>query len=158
MIDKQELRLYAERASKPYAGRDLAESASIDALYRVGFSSLATPAAILALLDELEACKADAERIERNRDMWKAQCAEQARKLERHVPLYEAINKAAGELRGWWAINICIEKECASVEVVEPGGATHSDFPTNNERLDYTVCDALDYALSKARAMDGKDG
>jgi hypothetical protein len=62
VIDKQELRLRADRASKPCQGESLEICANIDALYRVGFASLATPAAIIALLDELEACKADAER------------------------------------------------------------------------------------------------
>lgn len=61
-VDKQELRRRAERASNPCEGESLKSCANIDALYRVGFASLATPAAIIELLDELEACKADAER------------------------------------------------------------------------------------------------
>lgn len=109
----------------------------------MGFIAAAKPDAILSLLDELE-------RLERNRDMWKAQCAVQAGQLERHVPLYEAINKAAGELPDGWEVVVRVEHEGGSVELVGPLGETYTDFPTNNERLDYTVCDALEFAVEKA--------
>lgn len=77
MIDKQELRRLAE-AIESNQHETIGEAENLIWEFEVA----ANPVAILALLDELEACKADAERIERNRDMWKAQCEEQQRVLE----------------------------------------------------------------------------
>lgn len=59
MIDKKELRLYAERASKPCKGETLESCANMDALYQLGFRSRATPLVVIDLLDELEKVDAD---------------------------------------------------------------------------------------------------
>tara|TARA_Y100000815_G_scaffold176204_1_gene160426 strand:- start:4169 stop:4528 length:360 start_codon:yes stop_codon:yes gene_type:complete len=65
---------------------------------------------------------------------------------ERRVPLYEAIERACGELPDGWAIMLCAEHHAGTVELYGPDGS-REEFPTNNERLDYTVIDALEHAL-----------
>lgn len=65
--------------------------------------------------------------------------------MDRHVPLYEAINRAAGELPEGWEIRLCVEHHAGWVELIGPDGK--KDFATNNERLDFTVTDALEHAL-----------
>lgn len=65
---------------------------------------------------------------------------------ERYVPLHEAIQRAAGELPEGWEIRLCIERHGGAVELIGPEGT--EDFDTNNERLDYTVIDALEAAMA----------
>lgn len=65
---------------------------------------------------------------------------------ERRVPLYEAIERACGELPDGWSIMLCAEHHAGTVELYRPDGS-REEFPTNNERLDYTVIDALEHAL-----------
>ena len=69
---------------------------------------------------------------------------------ERYVPLHEAVQRAAGELPEGWAIQLYIERDGGGVELIGPDGT--EDFATNNERLDYTVIDALEAAMSAKEA------
>lgn len=68
--------------------------------------------------------------------------------LESKVPLYEAVERACGELPDGWAITLQMENGAGWVELYDAEGNQVEDFPTNNERLDYTLCDAVDAALS----------
>lgn len=84
--------------------------------------------------------------------------AEEVLKLRRRIaelesvpPLYTAVEEAAGALPNGWEIRLCIELGAGSVELFDPDGV-ESDFATNNERLDFTVKDALDAALSVHKA------
>lgn len=61
-IDKQELRILAEAACDVEAGRRVAWS-QVEA--KQAFIAAANPSTVLALLDELESCKRDAERMKR---------------------------------------------------------------------------------------------
>lgn len=173
MIDKQELRNKAYMAAFICCGNTTTGGEYAGQVERICCGDpdetgddVSIPAVdLIALLDELEACKADlrkaqddADRTGHNRDMWKGQCAQQARQLERHVPLYEAINKAADKLPDGWEICLRVERDGGGVEVVGPQGEIYTDFPTDNERMDYTVCDALEYAIEQDQAMGGKDG
>lgn len=72
-------------------------------------------------------------------------CDELRAEVERYVPLHEAVQRAAGELPEGWAIQLYIERNGGGVELIGPDGT--EDFATNNERLDYTVIDALEAAL-----------
>lgn len=65
--------------------------------------------------------------------------------LDRQVPLHDAIQRAAGDLPEGWEIRLCVEHHAGWVELIGPDGT--EDFATNNERLDYTVIDALEHAL-----------
>lgn len=69
------------------------------------------------------------------------------RALDRQVPLHDAIQRAAGELPNGWEIRLCVERDAGWVELYDPDGNDIEDFATNNERLDYTVIDALEHAL-----------
>lgn len=71
-------------------------------------------------------------------------------KVERYVPLHEAIQRAAGELPEGWEIQLCIERHGGGVDLIGPDGA--EDFATNSERLDYTVIDALEAAMAAKEA------
>jgi len=66
---------------------------------------------------------------------------------DRRVPLYEAIERACGEIPDGWSIQLCIERWAGWVELRDADGVQVVDFATNNERLDYTVIDALEHAL-----------
>ncbi|MFP5340240.1 MAG: hypothetical protein ACLGIW_17390, partial [Gammaproteobacteria bacterium] len=70
--------------------------------------------------------------------------------VERYVPLHEAVQRAAGELPEGWAIQLYIERNGGGVELIGPDGT--EDFSTNNERLDYTVIDALEAAMAAKEA------
>lgn len=70
--------------------------------------------------------------------------------VERYVPLHEAVQRAAGELPEGWAIQLYIERDGGGVELIGPDGT--EDFATNNERLDYTVIDALEAAMAAKEA------
>lgn len=65
--------------------------------------------------------------------------------LDRQVPLHDAIQRAAGDLPEGWEIRLCVEHHAGWVELIGPDGT--EDFATNDERLDYTVIDALEHAL-----------
>lgn len=62
------------------------------------------------------------------------------------VPLYEAVERACGELPAGWSIQLCMENGAGWIELYDSEGNQVDDFPTDNERLDYTLIDALDYA------------
>lgn len=81
--------------------------------------------------------------LEAERDQYRAE-------VERYVPLHEAIQRAAGELPEGWEIQLCIERDGGGVELIGPDGT--EDFATNNERLDYTVIDALEAAIAAKEA------
>lgn len=68
--------------------------------------------------------------------------------LENAPALYQQVQRAAGDLPDGWEILICIEKGGGSVDLVDPDGLV-LEFATNNERIDYTVSDAVDHALSE---------
>jgi len=68
----------------------------------------------------------------------------------RYVPLHEAVQRAADELPEGWAIQLYIERDGGGVELIGPDGT--EDFATNNERLDYTVIDALEAAMAAKEA------
>lgn len=69
--------------------------------------------------------------------------------LESKVPLYEAVERACGELPNGWTIELHMERGAGWVELYDVEGVEVKDFPTNNERLDYTVGDAIDAALAQ---------
>ncbi|MCO7557486.1 hypothetical protein [Metapseudomonas otitidis] len=62
------------------------------------------------------------------------------------VPLYEAIEDACALLPYGWLIEVCAERDGASVTLHDSSGEK-VNFPSNNERLDYTVNDAVEFAL-----------
>ncbi|WP_298187769.1 hypothetical protein [uncultured Pseudomonas sp.] len=68
--------------------------------------------------------------------------------LDSKVPLYEAVERACGSLPDGWKIEIHCEQGAGWVELYDDCGVICDGFPTNNERLDYTVNDAIDAALS----------
>ncbi|WP_138410756.1 hypothetical protein [Stutzerimonas nosocomialis] len=76
-----------------------------------------------------------------------AKVAELERDADQHVPLYEAIQRAASELPDGWFIQLCVEQGGGGVELYD-NGVQVEDFPSDNERLDYTVIDALEAALA----------
>lgn len=90
--------------------------------------------------DDVEVVKAtDYDMLAAERDKLRAAVAQ-------YVPLYEAIQRAAGELPEGWEIQLGVERHGGWVELIGPGGA--EEFDTNNERMDYTVIDALEAAMS----------
>lgn len=92
--------------------------------------------------------KPKAERLSLEVAELRQQLAEANARLEKHVPLYEAVNRAAGELPEGWSICLNVERFGGGVELFDQGGNQVEDFPTDNERLDYTVNDAVDAALA----------
>ena len=70
--------------------------------------------------------------------------------LESKVPLYEAVQHACGSLPDGWKIEIHCEQGSGWVELYDDCGVLCDGFPTDNERLDYTVNDAINAALSTA--------
>ena len=67
------------------------------------------------------------------------------RAMDRQIPLNDAIQRAAGELPQGWEIRLCVERDAGWIELIGQDGT--EDFATDNERLDYTVIDALEHAL-----------
>ena len=59
--------------------------------------------------------------------------------LESKVPLYEAVERACGSLPDGWKIEIHCEQGSGWVELYDDCGVLCDGFPTDNERLDYTV-------------------
>ncbi|MDW3712894.1 hypothetical protein [Pseudomonas sp. 2023EL-01195] len=75
---------------------------------------------------------------------------------ERDVPLHAAINRACGELPDGWSIEVNAERDGAWVALLN-AELEVVEFPTNNERLDYTVNDAVEFAiLSTRQAEEGE--
>lgn len=72
------------------------------------------------------------------------------------VPLYEAVERACGELPEGWSIQLCMENGAGWIELYDDCGVHCDDFPTNNERLDYTLNDAIDAAIAAAHLLDGE--
>lgn len=71
-------------------------------------------------------------------------------RLNEAPKLYEAVERACGSLPDGWKIEIHCEQGAGWVELYDDCGVLCDGFPTNNERLDYTVNDAVDAALSTA--------
>lgn len=69
------------------------------------------------------------------------------------VPLYAAINRACEELPDEWSIEVNAERDGAWVALLN-AELEVVDFPTNNERLDYTVNDAIEFALLSTRQAE----
>jgi len=83
------------------------------------------------------------------------QLAEARDQQEKQVPLYEAINWAAGVLPEGWSICLNIERDGGCVELFDETGNQIENFASNNERLDYTVNDAVEHALEAASGVEG---
>lgn len=103
-----------------------------------GFIAAVCPATVLALLDENEALQAECENLRKD--------------AERYVPLNEAVQRAATELPEGWEIQLCVMRDSGWVDLIGPDGT--EDFDTDNERLDYTVIDALEFAIDAATQRD----
>jgi hypothetical protein len=69
------------------------------------------------------------------------------RDAERRIPLYEAAERACRDLPNGWNIKLCLERGAGWIELYDDCGEYCDGFPTNNERLDYTLNDAIDAAL-----------
>jgi hypothetical protein len=79
--------------------------------------------------------------------------AEQAAELERlraDARLYRAVERAAKELPAGWEIEINIMQGSAGVILSDEFGFD-VEFPTNHERLDEEVDDALEAAIAAER-------
>lgn len=128
------------------------------------FSQSASPTRVLELIAALSAVTAERDALKHALDVKEefyqdalhshivlAQQRDQLRaEVERYVPLHEAVQRAAGELPEGWAIQLYIERDGGGVELIGPDGT--EDFATNNERLDYTVIDALEAAMAAKEA------
>jgi len=111
----------------------------------------------LVPLTALSAVTAERDRLREDRDSQQRVCIAEMEKanqlraeVERYVPLHEAVQRAAVELPEGWAIQLYIERDGGGVELIGPDGT--EDFATNNERLDYTVIDALEAAMAAKEA------
>lgn len=78
-------------------------------------------------------------------------CEKLRKDAKRYVPLNEAVQRAAAELPEAWEIHLHIARDIGWVDLIGPDGTV--DFYTDNERLDYTVTDALEFAIGAA--MEG---
>lgn len=81
-----------------------------------------------------------------------AECEKLRKDAERYVPLNEAVQRAATELPEGWEIQLCVMRDSGWVDLIGPDGT--EDFATDNERLDYTVIDALEFAIDAAMQGD----
>jgi len=81
------------------------------------------------------------------------QLQEQIEAFQKVPPLYQAVNRAAGELPAGWQITLDIEFESGSVQLSDADGI-NVEFDTCNERLDRTVLDALE----AAKVLDAQRG
>lgn len=81
-----------------------------------------------------------------------AECEKLRKDAERYVPLNEAVQRAATELPEGWEIQLCVMRDSGWVDLIGPDGT--EDFATDNERLDYTVIDALEFAIDAAMQRD----
>ncbi len=131
--------LYADHIAALSAERTRADVAVADAN-----DAERALAAVTAERDRLQKKWA---RVESERDQLRTQLRTE---VERYVPLHEAVQRAAGELPEGWAIQLYIERDGGGVELIGPAGT--EDFATNNERLDYTVIDALEAAMAAKEA------
>lgn len=71
--------------------------------------------------------------------------------MNNNVPLYEAVERACGNLPEGWTIHLCMENGAGWIELYDEEGNRVDDFPTDNERIDYTLIDALEYAQEQAK-------
>jgi|GEM_PF-1905373 len=140
-----------------WPGFDSSDATSTRRKANAKFISAANPATVLELIAALSAVTAERGRLrevvntangfqdalERQRDQLRAE-------VGRYVPLHEAVQRAADELPEGWAIQLYIERDGGGVELIGPDGT--EDFDTNNERLDYTVTDALIAAMAAKEA------
>ena len=132
---------YAERFERL---ADLGKSAGCwDAMAAIIANGTADPYEPPTYAQQLVRANHRADVAERERDQLRAE-------VERYVPLHEAVQRAAGELPEGWAIQLYIERDGGGVELIGPDGT--EDFATNNERLDYTVIDALEAAMAANEA------
>ena len=83
-----------------------------------------------------------------------AQGQGEVQRLREAVPLYEAVERACGELPDGWTIQLHMENGAGWVELYDDTGCQVDDFPTNNERLDYTLNDAIDAALAASTGQE----
>lgn len=60
----------------------------------------------------------------------------------------EACDRVCRDLPEDWQLSIELEKDAGSVQLTNPMGDIE-DFPTNNERLEYTLGDALNHAIEQ---------
>jgi len=81
-----------------------------------------------------------------------AECDNLRKDAKRYVPLNEAVQRAAAELPEGWEIQLCVMRDSGWVDLIGPEGT--EDFATDNERLDYTVIDALEFAIDAATQGD----
>lgn len=82
--------------------------------------------------------------VEAERDQLRAEL--EAIRGQRDVPLHAAVNHACGELPDGWSIEVGAERGGAWVTLYN-AEMEEVEFPTDNERLDYTVKDAVEFAL-----------
>jgi hypothetical protein len=69
----------------------------------------------------------------------------------KHIPLYEAVTRACSELPDGWTIELRMERGAGWIELYDSEG-NQVDFPSNHERLDYTLIDAIEAAQLTAAA------
>lgn len=69
------------------------------------------------------------------------------------VPLYEAIELACGGLPDGWTVEVGAERGGAWVTLYN-AAMEEVDFPSDHERLDYTVNDAIEFALLSTRQAE----
>ncbi|MEQ9725219.1 hypothetical protein ABRP29_06215 [Pseudomonas sp. WHRI 8822A] len=78
--------------------------------------------------------------------------------LEGTVPLYEAVERACGELPDGWSVLLNMERGSGCVELYDSNGVQIDDFPSDHERLDYTINDAIEHSLTAANSADVGQG
>ncbi|MDN4147594.1 hypothetical protein QYE80_21550 [Pseudomonas tohonis] len=72
------------------------------------------------------------------------------------VPLYEAIELACGGLPDGWTVEVGAERGGAWVTLYN-AAMEEVDFPSDHERLDYTVNDAIEFAILSTRQTEEED-
>lgn len=156
MSDYSELRRLAHEASETemdWLDRDWLSGIMADDW--ADYVAAIEPQVVIDLIAENERLDRESQNLssqlgacDRERRQLKAENEALRNDAKRRVPLYEEINRAAGELPSGWEIRLCIERDGGCVELFGPDGC-EIVFPTNSERLDYTVCDAIDYAIEQ---------
>lgn len=68
--------------------------------------------------------------------------------MAEQLSFLDAVNMVARDLPEDWGISIELEKDSGIVSLTNPMG-DFEDFPTNHERLDYTLRDAVDHAIKQ---------
>lgn len=161
MMDTTELKRSAEAALQPEV-RPMGRS-----LKMASFYSLATPAAVLELIDENTRNAKNAAEWEAaslhwmaERDQLKAENAALRKDAvfhshtQRQAELYQNVQLAAGSLPDGWEIRLYIEKHSGYVELFNPDGDEFEDFASNRESLAETISDALEAAIAKEAGHD----